>query len=179
MRSTRKQTSCGRCTSLKGELRRFLACKQSALLFFSIMAAILMRKDEASPLERCVAALTTANRDVWAKNRRRFFVEATENRHFLEAIESAISVFVLDDDNYCGQGANIDAIDDKARAHYFRHMLAGNGRNRWADKPLHCNFDKNGAAGGTSEHSTFVRAKTSKNKHSSDGRFSVAMERNI
>jgi hypothetical protein len=51
-------------------------------------------------VERKLAALTTDNRDRWAQNRQRFFVEDKENSRFLEHIEQAIAVFVLDNDDY-------------------------------------------------------------------------------
>jgi hypothetical protein len=41
--------------------------------------------------------LTQDNRDKWARNRERFFLNNTKNQYFLEQIEKAMVFLVLDD----------------------------------------------------------------------------------
>jgi hypothetical protein len=64
------------------------------------MENILNRNDEPTKIEQRIAALTLDNRDKWAENRERFFIQNPTNRKFIEDIESAIVVFVLDDHDY-------------------------------------------------------------------------------
>ncbi|KAI6170302.1 Carn-acyltransf domain-containing protein [Aphelenchoides besseyi] len=116
--------------------------------FVQIFEDILERKDEPTSLERKVTALTTDNRDTWAENRRRFFLENKSNRRFLETIESAIAVFVLDNDDYGYTEGDYETVEN-----ITFNMLCGNGTNRWADKPAHFMFGKTAHCGAMTEHS--------------------------
>lgn len=64
------------------------------------MTDILNRDDRPTNVECKLAALTTDNRDKWAANRQRFFINDRDNRQFLGQIEQAIAIFVLDNDDY-------------------------------------------------------------------------------
>ncbi|KAI6185173.1 Carn-acyltransf domain-containing protein [Aphelenchoides fujianensis] len=116
--------------------------------FVQIMEDILARKDEPTELEKKLAALTSDRRDTWAENRRRFFLENPTNRVFLETIESAIAIFVLDDDDYGYVEDDYSTVQN-----ITFQMLCGNGANRWADKPAAFMFGKNGHSGAMTEHS--------------------------
>lgn len=96
-----------------------------------------------------MAALTQDNRDQWAINRKRFFLNDKTNRHFLDIIERAMVFLVLDEaDNYGYENGNHDQL-----ANFIGNMLTGNGKNRWTDKPINFIIGKNGRAGACSEHS--------------------------
>jgi hypothetical protein len=64
------------------------------------MEDILKRDDQPSEIERRVAALTLDDRNKWAENRERFFLQNPTNKKFIDDIESAIVVFVLDNSDY-------------------------------------------------------------------------------
>ncbi|KAI6174481.1 Carn-acyltransf domain-containing protein [Aphelenchoides bicaudatus] len=114
----------------------------------NIFTDIIKRHERPSEMERKLGSLTTDRRDKWAHNRQRFFVDDVDNSVFLDHIESAIAVFVLDNDDYGYVEGNHDTVSN-----LFLHMLCGDGTNRWADKPLTYVFGKNGCAGANSEHS--------------------------
>uniref|UniRef100_A0A1I8EY61 Carn_acyltransf domain-containing protein n=2 Tax=Wuchereria bancrofti TaxID=6293 RepID=A0A1I8EY61_WUCBA len=91
-----------------------------------IFSELLTRKESAGEVEGRIAALTTDYRNQWCLNRRRFFLENATNRASLALIESAIFYLILDDSNY---GSDPEELEI-----FFKNMLTGDGRNRWADK---------------------------------------------
>ena len=88
-----------------------------------------------------VGALTSANRDVWAKARRNLVTANPANEAALETIQAASFVVCLDD------AAPVTLTE---RAHQYWH---GDGRNRWFDKPCQFIVNDNGTSGFMGEHS--------------------------
>lgn len=68
---------------------------------FRIFTELLRRDDATTDAESKVAALTHDRRNVWYRNRQRFFLADAVNRETLEVIESAMVFLVLDEaDDY-------------------------------------------------------------------------------
>ncbi|KAH6899077.1 acyltransferase ChoActase/COT/CPT [Thelonectria olida] len=88
-----------------------------------------------------VGALTSENRDVWANARELLLQASPNNKHALEAIESASFVVCLDD-------AAPVTLEERARQYWH-----GDGANRWYDKPLQFIVNDNGTSGFMGEHS--------------------------
>lgn len=88
-----------------------------------------------------VGALTSENRDVWAKARTLLVNASAQNKVALETIESASFVVCLDD---------ASPVTLEERAHQYWH---GDGANRWYDKPLQFIINDNGTSGFMGEHS--------------------------
>ncbi|KAK6108505.1 Choline/Carnitine o-acyltransferase family protein [Brugia pahangi] len=110
-----------------------------------IFSELLTRKECIGEIEGRIAALTTDYRNQWCLNRRRFFLENATNRASLALIESAIFYLILDESNYNSDPEELEI--------FFKNMLTGDGRNRWADKSLNYVISNNGRGGGTTEHS--------------------------
>jgi carnitine O-acetyltransferase len=88
-----------------------------------------------------VGALTSENRDVWAKARKLLVDTSAQNKAALETIESASFIVCLDD---------ASPVTLEERAHQYWH---GDGANRWYDKPLQFIINDNGTSGFMGEHS--------------------------
>ncbi len=88
-----------------------------------------------------LGALTSANRDLWARARSKLLGLSKRNSVSLETIQSAAFTLCLDD---------AAPITLEERAHQYWH---GDGQNRWFDKPLNFIINDNGAAGFLGEHS--------------------------
>ena len=88
-----------------------------------------------------VGALTSANRDAWAKARKALLAASPANAAALEAIQASAFVVCLDD------AAPVTLAE---RAHQYWH---GDGANRWFDKPCQFIVNDNGTSGFMGEHS--------------------------
>jgi len=88
-----------------------------------------------------VGALTSENRDVWAKARKLLVDTSAQNKAAIETIESASFIVCLDD---------ASPVTLEERAHQYWH---GDGANRWYDKPLQFIINDNGTSGFMGEHS--------------------------
>ncbi|KAJ3328249.1 Carnitine O-acetyltransferase mitochondrial [Blyttiomyces sp. JEL0837] len=97
-----------------------------------------------------VGALTTENRDVWAKVREDLLAISPINGKSLDAIETAAFVVCLDDTKPV-------TYDDVSRA-----CWTGDGRNRFFDKSLQFIVFENGKAGFNGEHSMMDATPTSR-----------------
>lgn len=93
----------------------------------------------SSPAEQNLAALTAAGRIEWAENRERFFSEGI-NKRSLDAIEKAVFVVVLQDDE-----PNDWTLMGK-------DLIHGSGGNRWFDKSFNLVVYKSCVAGINAEH---------------------------
>lgn len=74
------------------------------------MEDLVKRKDRPTEVEKRIAALTIDNRDKWAENRQKFFLNNPTNRRLLNEIESAIVMFVIDDSDYDYEPVSIRAF---------------------------------------------------------------------
>jgi len=95
---------------------------------------------QTSEAERNLAALTAANRIEWAENRERYFSEGL-NKRSLEAIEKAVFVVVMQDD---------EPTDWSLMG---KDLIHGSGGNRWFDKSFNLVVYKSCVAGINAEHS--------------------------
>ncbi|GLH11647.1 uncharacterized protein GBIM_16393 [Gryllus bimaculatus] len=96
--------------------------------------------DTTPPAQHPVGVLTTSNRDVWAKNRKK--LEAIGNSDVLKAIDSSVFNISLD-----GVAINED------RDLLVHHILHADGHNRWFDKSFSLLFTQDGYAAVNFEHS--------------------------
>lgn len=85
--------------------------------------------------------MTTENRDSWTEMRERLLATSPTNKAALETIQSAAFVVCLDD-------ATPITLHERARQYW-----AGDGANRWFDKPLQFIVNDNGTSGFNGEHS--------------------------
>jgi carnitine O-acetyltransferase len=88
-----------------------------------------------------IGALTSENRDIWAKARDVLLQAHPKNATALETIESSSFVVCLDD-------ASPVTLEERARQYWH-----GDGANRWYDKPLQFIINDNGTSGFMGEHS--------------------------
>ncbi|ODV90646.1 hypothetical protein CANCADRAFT_2379 [Tortispora caseinolytica NRRL Y-17796] len=88
-----------------------------------------------------LGALTSMNRDDWARARSAVLQASPENAAALEAIEAASFVVCLDD---------VEPVTLEERAHTMWH---GDGLNRFYDKPLQFIVTETGSVGFMGEHS--------------------------
>lgn len=95
-----------------------------------------------------IGALTSENRDVWAKARDNLIAADARNKGALEVIEKAAFVVCLDEGN---------PVTREERAHQYWH---GDGQNRFYDKPLQFIICDSGAAGFMGEHSMMDGTQT-------------------
>ncbi|XP_034944753.1 carnitine O-palmitoyltransferase 2, mitochondrial [Chelonus insularis] len=98
-------------------------------------------KDTREPNQCPLGVLTTADRDDWSKIRQHLVAIGNEN--ILKKIDSALFVFILDD-------------EDKVETDYnklIRLFLHGDGTNRWFDKSFSLIMANDGTAGINFEHS--------------------------
>uniref|UniRef100_A0A1D1YFG2 Carnitine O-acetyltransferase, mitochondrial n=1 Tax=Anthurium amnicola TaxID=1678845 RepID=A0A1D1YFG2_9ARAE len=89
-----------------------------------------------------IGVLTTENRDNWTKYRKMFIDADPKHEQLLKKIESSIFVLSLDDSSPI-------TVDEISHA-----CWAGDGRNRYFDKPLQFIVFENGKAGFNGEHSS-------------------------
>ncbi|CAH1792148.1 unnamed protein product [Owenia fusiformis] len=102
----------------------------------------IIQTDKTAPPEdqtEAVAALTSQERDVWAKQREKLLQDET-NKATLETIESAVIILSFD---------NEDAGDISQQA---KVIFTGDGKTRWFDKALSLVVHKDGKAGINVEH---------------------------
>lgn len=85
--------------------------------------------------------LTSLPRPKWSEFRTHLINLSLENKHHLEAIESALAVFIVDDDY------------PKDESQLFKDFFFSNPFNRWYDKSLQFILNKNGDLGINYEHS--------------------------
>ncbi|KAI1703198.1 choline/Carnitine o-acyltransferase domain-containing protein [Ditylenchus destructor] len=112
-----------------------------------VLLELLQRNDvAASEAEAKLPTLTHDSRDVWYKNRQKFFLENATNKKLLERVESAFLFIILRDDEFEYDPEHPEKLD-----WFMKNMLAGN--IRWADKSLNYIVGRNGTAGGNTEHS--------------------------
>lgn len=87
-----------------------------------------------------IAALTANNRDTWAQCRRAHFTSGI-NRESVHAIEEAIMLVVLDDNQFSDVGNRV------------KYLLHGAGASIWFDKSINAIFFTDGKMGLNLEHS--------------------------
>lgn len=90
----------------------------------AIEASLQSIRDKGSESEEPVGVLTSLPRDAWAEARVLMKALSTENSSALDAIERALFVLCLEED----QPQDIEAMSE--------NMLLGNGRSRWFDKGM-------------------------------------------
>lgn len=90
-----------------------------------------------------VAALTVGDRDTWAKNRRLLKSLHTDNEMYLQKIEDALFVLVLDD------------ASPVNRTEVLSECLKGDCSNRWADKSYSLIIFRNLTVGSAADHTPF------------------------
>eukprot|EP00039_Didymoeca_costata_P028328 m.20685 g.20685 ORF g.20685 m.20685 type:complete len:657 (-) comp6920_c0_seq1:151-2121(-) len=102
----------------------------------NIRGILAMDIDETS---HPVGALTTLDRDTWAKARTSLVLDE-HNKTLIEQIDSALFTICLEDES---------PMDLSSETHC---MLHGNGRNRWFDKSISIIVTKNGRSAVNFEH---------------------------
>lgn len=86
-----------------------------------------------------VASLTANNRTVWANFRREHFASGV-NREFIQTVESAIILIVLDDHEFTTMSERV------------KYLLHGDGSSIWFDKSICAVFFTDGKFGFNGEH---------------------------
>ncbi|CAB3398294.1 unnamed protein product [Caenorhabditis bovis] len=112
-----------------------------------IIAEMMQRDDETSDVLSKICSLTHDNRTEWHRNRKRFFLKNKKNKKLLDVIETAAFDVSVDDDTEW----HVETTEKLSI--YMKDMLAGNGKNRWADKTMNYAVDSTGRGGATGEHS--------------------------
>lgn len=115
---------------------RYLPISSIEIALSQIAAGV---ENDVLSISPCVADLTTANRDTWARTRKQLRMLSRRNQDSLAVVESALFVIVLDEDvpntpTECAQA-----------------LLCGRGR--WFDKTLNLVVYANARAGLLVEHS--------------------------
>ncbi|XP_022250170.1 peroxisomal carnitine O-octanoyltransferase-like isoform X1 [Limulus polyphemus] len=90
-----------------------------------------------------LGALTVADRTTWAKNRQWLINIHPDNELYLQEIEDAISVLVIDEN------------EPQTETEALLESLTGNCFNRWADKSVTNIFFNNGRLGFSADHTPF------------------------
>lgn len=116
----------------------------SPLQLKAAFEGILESKRDAPEGEMLLPALTSMNRTEWAKLRVQYLTQSRHNRTRLAAIEEALFVVVLDDENPGKRG-------DWGKE--GKQYMCGNGHNRWSDKSFNLIITPDGRAGVHAEHS--------------------------
>ncbi|XP_022107814.1 carnitine O-palmitoyltransferase 2, mitochondrial-like isoform X2 [Acanthaster planci] len=97
-------------------------------------------QDGAPPPEHPLGFLTSENRNTWARLRQHMAGLSASNAESLRRIDTAMLCLCLDD------------VSPDTPESMTRHMLHGNGSNRWYDKSIQVILCKNGMMGVNFEH---------------------------
>lgn len=111
-----------------------------------LIEKIIADDSPATESEQHLGALTAAERKTWAVARKTHFTKGI-NRISLNAIENAIFVLVLEDQDF-----EFDINDDSKLSRIGEILLHGKGYDRWFDKSFNLIISRNGRAGFNAEH---------------------------
>uniref|UniRef100_A0A7E4V0A4 Carn_acyltransf domain-containing protein n=1 Tax=Panagrellus redivivus TaxID=6233 RepID=A0A7E4V0A4_PANRE len=112
-----------------------------------ILQNIIDREPDSANGEAKLGALTAGPRDLWARIRDEKFKDGV-NRESLSAIENALEVIFLDDQETGYSETNPDLYDRE-----YARALHGDGYALWCDKPSVYIFASNGRFMSNAEHS--------------------------
>ncbi|KAK0408224.1 hypothetical protein QR680_003839 [Steinernema hermaphroditum] len=115
--------------------------------FERALQSIIDRTPEPLDHEEHLSALTAGPRDLWARIRKNKFDHGL-NRESLTAIEDALEIIFLDDEE-----REYDENDTTKYDYEYARTLHGNGYQLWCDKPSVYIFSKNGRFSSNAEHS--------------------------